>query len=138
MAGVTLLLTFVGLEDRQHGGEMARLMLPCKMCRYQVCFVWYVWYVVPGTGATPVPQSLYGNHTILKYNSKGVCKQQVLIMGLHNSGTSMVARLLTLLGMWMGEVHELSIGKTNKLKWCAAVVATIPFQPPVTSQVGAF
>lgn len=41
-------------------------------------------------------------------------------MGLHNSGTSMVARLLTLLGLWAGEETELSIGKTNKLKWCDA------------------
>lgn len=81
---------------------------------------------VPSTGSrggethrtATTTQAVYGNHTVIKYNSQGVCKQQVLIMGLHNSGTSMVARLLTLLGMWMGDDSELSIGKTNKLKWC--------------------
>ncbi|KAI8465755.1 MAG: hypothetical protein J3K34DRAFT_77771 [Monoraphidium minutum] len=38
-------------------------------------------------------------------------------MGLHNSGTSMVARLLMLAGVWAGRPDQLSIGKRNKLKW---------------------
>ncbi len=66
-------------------------------------------------------QKIYGNHTLIKYNTQGTCKQQLLVLGLHNSGTSIVARLLSLLGLWLGEPEELSIGKKNKLKWCVCI-----------------
>jgi hypothetical protein len=63
------------------------------------------------------PQAVYGNHSRIPFRLNGTCGRQLLVLGLHNSGTSMVARLLTLAGVWAGRPDQLAIGKHNKLKW---------------------
>lgn len=50
------------------------------------------------------------------------CNQELLILGFHNSGTSQVARLLMLAGVWAGKPEQLAIGRINKLKWCVSLM----------------
>ena len=42
---------------------------------------------------------------------------QILILGYHNTGTSMLAKLLLLMGAYGGAKSKLMIGDNNKLKY---------------------
>eukprot|EP00892_Ulva_mutabilis_P006490 jgi/Ulvmu1/4212/UM019_0191.1 len=67
-----------------------------------------------------VLQKLYGPYFDKALSGKG----SLLILGQHNSGTSMLARLLMLMGAFQGNVHGLSTSPTNRLKYWEIIDVT--------------
>ncbi len=43
--------------------------------------------------------------------------QQILVMSYHNCGSSLLAKLLIMLGMHAGDTNDLAISAGNKLKY---------------------
>lgn len=72
--------------------------------------------LLPSMPTLPPSQAAQASQQALQQASQGH-HAQVLLLGMHHSGTSIATRLLMLAGLWAGFRHELKMHHHNRLKF---------------------